>query len=540
MYLEKSVCADSGFIDTVIIDVNALFIRPIFNQVDVKLLLSGLGDSHLMGLFPNIHPVSNHICGSTNDFYDLSDFFDYDLKYESFEYICGFVTLNPECVRYIKEYSSHESHLVIAIDDSPLSKKIIEVVKVKGLDEEYNISYRCSNGSDLSNFALNCSDGGGSHTHIIVHSDDPGFRHMPTASKYCYYVGSPWREYFNSHLKERLLLRDSSSPGISIVVFLDMISYVDVRDKSYWYSISWRYAGPALVFFTLFLKKQVEPFEKIVFLSRDGYMPMKGFQLINDSCKEIVYLHTSRNVSKMFGMVNWQDDSTIVSYMRYLGYDYNSIRGRNRHGICRDFYTRHMDELHELFFSEHENYSNYVKSSLRGGKILLVDSTVGTFSSQRDIESFLGQSVSGCYYSVLANSLFDHTSFINRSEEVYPFVYTNLIEFFFSSNEPELKNVGESISYFEGPMTIKQEFFNDMSSGELDYFDMFIHIVGSNIDGLSAKAVDEWMGCLIKDCRFSQLSRVVWPYNANHTKSMHLIPNCFERLSHRMHRHKHH
>lgn len=111
-----------------------------------------------------------------------------------------------------------------------------------------------------------------------------------------------------------------------------------LKNKSEYYQFGWKYFGPLLYGFTLWLKNQLQKTDihKVFFFSRDGYMMKKAFELLQfDQMYDIEYVYFSRKSLRQallyktdqypdsLQYLGWEKYVTLAKILEYYGFSKN-------------------------------------------------------------------------------------------------------------------------------------------------------------------------------------------------------------------------
>lgn len=344
----------------------------------------------------------------------------------------------------------------------------------------------------------------------------------------------PMKErYAASHRHEMRFLKRYPGYESSVIVAMDMLGWVEHPDETYWHMVSRRFGGPMNIMFAKFVMDNSEDMDKLVFFSRDGYMPMKVYEALGGK-KPFVYLHTSRMIAKVFGRRDLSDRDTVLSLMAYLRdsgrYRDIEVPGKSEY---RRFAEENREVLERIMAEGHARYDNYLKRTVGdAGKIMLVDATTMKFTSQGDVERYLDHvDVTGCYYAVTAEGKKKHLAYCDRSRQHLCSSYVNLAEYFLGSGERPLLDIGDDgRPVFEEDVpndeTIRIRAFPQIYDGILDCTGSYSEMFGDRIPSVSGKVMDGWMDVLMAEESGNDpntLSGIKWAVNTQHSIYKHLI-----------------
>ncbi len=339
----------------------------------------------------------------------------------------------------------------------------------------------------------------------------------------------PLRErYYSSHAKEKKYSNESLDA--SLIVGLDMLMWQVFHEDSYWYDVARRFGGPMLYSFANFIKTISGEYDEIIFVSRDGYMPMLAYEELGGS--NAVYLYCSRMLSTVLGGSNMSDRDSAFAVIDYfknkgqLGYAGGVIDNRS----AWKYYQQNRDEIDKLRKSAYESYSKYVHNKIVDGNVLLVDATTMKYSSQKFLTNVADSNVEGCYYAVILQSHVPHTQYIDRSKQALVWNYVNLAEFFFSSGEAPLLDVTDGgpvfASAYHDSEKYRLEIHSELEKGQLDYVRFAKDILEEYM--FDAVALDAWLDVLVKSehgKEQNRLSGMKWGIDKGHKDYRFLLHN---------------
>lgn len=333
---------------------------------------------------------------------------------------------------------------------------------------------------------------------------------------------TPVRErYAEGHRREVRFYEKNRSAAASAIVGMDIRHWAETGGKEgYWHSVAWRFGGPMAVAFAKFVERNTpDDVERLLFLSRDSYAPMRVYEEICDA-KDHVYYHTSRMLSKAFGdrdMSKRDVRESVTAYLRMNGREVPE------------------DGTGKVVEDGHERCARYLRSCVGGAeKVMIVDSTTMRFTSQRSIERELGRKVLGCYYAVTAPSDEDYVVYADRAREHLCSTRVNLAEFFFGSGEGELADIddeGNPVTYDDPADASRRRHFSEVFGSEMECARLYRDVYGEDIPDIPSPIMDAWVGVLVsyeKGNDPDTLSGMMWAVNTQHTVRRHLILRASE------------
>lgn len=179
--------------------------------------------------------------------------------------------------------------------------------------------------------------------------------------------------------------------------------------------------GPLLYSFTKWLKNELENknITKVFFLSRDGYIMKKAFDLINNNSKIKCYyffasrravivpsLYKCNNLEEMFDCMHISENISIKSLLKKLGLDdyIEEIKSKKKYDIdiekkydlttilsdirLRKVFDEYYDVIVKNSIKEYKSFINYAEQMDFKGKVAIVD--IGWFGNMQNAIESLG------------------------------------------------------------------------------------------------------------------------------------------------------
>ena len=217
-------------------------------------------------------------------------------------------------------------------------------------------------------------------------------------------------DYLNPKLsgwKSKLIKRNKSEKkGKKITnedLFENFLKY-SKHDKDYFYNFGYFYLGPLFYFFTIWLLKRIEKnnIKTIFFLSRDGYILKKAFDIINNQ-KDINsrYFYASRrativpslkdcnDLDDILNSIHWPKIITLNELLKKVGLDdinidkylikYNLVKEMNINitNIKNQDVYEFLQEIYPMIIEnskqEYYEFQRYKEQEKFNGKIGIVD-----------------------------------------------------------------------------------------------------------------------------------------------------------------------
>ncbi len=326
--------------------------------------------------------------------------------------------------------------------------------------------------------------------------------------------------YAQTHKKEAAF--GSRNAEASLIAGIDMLMWQESPGGEYWRSTARRFGGPMVYSFANFVKERSEGFDRVLFVSRDGYVPMLAYRAVGGANAE--YIHCSRMLSTVLGGNNLSDrDSALVTieYFRSKGMLEGASEVKD-FDSARKYISEHDEEVSRLVRDASDSYSRYARRIVGRGRVMMTDTTTMRYSSQRFLADAAGVEMKGCYFAVTSQDGPDHVQFIDRSRQHLTWSYVNLAEFFFSSAEPPLADVtadgpvfSEDVSEYE---RYREGIQPEVEKGQLEYVGFAHDLLGGYV--FDPKALDGWLDVLIsyeKGKDPHRLSGMAWGVDKGHS-----------------------
>lgn len=308
----------------------------------------------------------------------------------------------------------------------------------------------------------------------------------------------PVDRYLKSNPRERRYYRSKKSLGRSIIVGINSIGWINgMHQGDFWTSFGFRYGGPILAGFSIFIDRNIPKDGILFFIARDGFGPWRAYNSLFGK-NHNKYVYAPRIFGIIFGL-NGRD---------YLGYEEQITEYFIKNGLMR-YEEQHVmksgsDEggtIQNEMRKELERFSEYLKSKIPpSGEIYVVDATTMKFSSQNLIDAALpDRNVRGMYYNLIPGGKDSkNSSFRRRSRFKIGLSDVDLPEFLMSSSEPPITGIdsnGKPI-FSEDVHELEQFKMQTMESvirGEDMYLKLFKKVFGSKMPQIEEDALFRWM-----------------------------------------------
>ena len=218
---------------------------------------------------------------------------------------------------------------------------------------------------------------------------------------------------------------------------IDRFIYFNLQNKEigYTYKIGYKTFGIILYSFSLWLKEELDrqKIKKVYFLSRDGWILQKAFNIINFDNKELnyYYLYASRrsllvpclrlckDFDEVKELLNLKSRLTIKTYLNKLGIDFYLDNIDNLEQVVdRREQSILFEKLKEIIFKNSEKEYNaiteYLKKKDFNGKLAIID--IGWFGNMQNALYMLtgNKEIFGYYVGTRKNENVDKLEFIKR------------------------------------------------------------------------------------------------------------------------------
>lgn len=339
--------------------------------------------------------------------------------------------------------------------------------------------------------------------------------------------------YLMSHRVEARFARSNPGWQASALVAMDML--MDSRadaDEVYWHRVSRRFGGPMCIVFARFVEDSTQGADELLFLSRDGYMPMRVWERLYGG-REHVYLRSSRMIAKIFGSADFGDRDTVLSMMEYMRCAGIGCACEASDRQWRLFAAEHRGEMERISAEGRRRYASYVSAAAGSpARAAAIDATTKKFTSQKDLSMYMADTeLTGCYYSVTASGGPPHAAYADRSRQHLSSSYVNLAEFFMESGEPALADIdadGKPVLACSrhDPVSVRERAHQHIEAGILECAGVWKEIFGGRIPRIRSDIMDAWMDVLMSEERGNDpdaLSGIKWAVDTRHRLARHLI-----------------
>lgn len=308
------------------------------------------------------------------------------------------------------------------------------------------------------------------------------------------------------HIKRWFLKENINSKIIDRFVYFNLQN----KKESYTYKIGYKTFGIILYGFSLWLKEELErqKIKKVYFLSRDGWILQKAFNIINFNNKDIndYYLYASRrallvpclhlckNFAEIKELLNLKPKLIIKTYLNKLGIDFylNNIEDDLEKVIDekeqRVLFEKLKGTVVENLEKEYKAITEYLKKKDFNGKLAIVD--IGWFGNMQNALYMItgNEEIFGYYVGTRKNENLDKLEFMKRKGYLfnnkindnywYVAAMNSLFETFFLANHGSVKRFNlnknndikiESCDYEYKNNAEKEHLIRDFQRGALDF-----------------------------------------------------------------------
>ena len=280
--------------------------------------------------------------------------------------------------------------------------------------------------------------------------------------------------------------------------------------KDYFYDFGFKNLGPLLYGYSQWLHEEIikNNIEKLFFLSRDGSIMRKAYELLYDD--ETTYMYASRralivpslwkttSVNDMLSMMNLPKSIKLIYLLERLGISHNDLIKLKKYNLelykdynldklinNKDFINyleSRKDEIERNSRIEYNNLIKYLNNISFSGNIGIVD--IGWYGSmQNALERLLGQNIIGFYLGIhtkrktqtnrMHGFLFESNKNIELDYDEY--LFNSILEFAFSTfhgSTKRYKDDGTVELYdFEYTNTFEEKSLKKIQDGALKFIE---------------------------------------------------------------------
>ena len=272
------------------------------------------------------------------------------------------------------------------------------------------------------------------------------------------------------------------------------------------YDVGYLLCAPMISDFMLWMKEQIDELgiEKMLFCSRDGYLPDKLFRLISHE-DNAVYFYASRTAAIRSGMEN-KTDLEYVDSMKYFGTKEQALK--TRYGIeVENADCINMDaQILKRSAMLRKNYKKYIDTFRFGSGIIGMFDFVAKGTTQMYLQKLFAQHVIGMYFlqlepEFMADKGLDIKPFYTEDEKNGSAIFENyyILETILTSPESQLVEFDENGKPIFAEETRSRRditVFENAQEGIISYFDRLISILPVNEIEINKK-LDEKLLALI-------------------------------------------
>ena len=272
------------------------------------------------------------------------------------------------------------------------------------------------------------------------------------------------------------------------------------------YDVGYLLCAPMISDFMLWMKEQIDELgiEKMLFCSRDGYLPDKLFRLISHE-DNAVYFYASRTAAIRSGMEN-KTDLEYVDSMKYFGTKEQALK--TRYGIeVENADCINMDaQILKRSAMLRKNYKKYIDTFRFGSGIIGMFDFVAKGTTQMYLQKLFSQHIIGMYFlqlepEFMADKGLDIKPFYTEDEKNGSAIFENyyILETILTSPESQLVEFDENGKPIFAEETRSRRditVFENAQEGIISYFDRLISILPVNEIEINKK-LDEKLLALI-------------------------------------------
>ncbi|MBQ4368186.1 MAG: hypothetical protein II805_00195, partial [Candidatus Methanomethylophilus sp.] len=322
--------------------------------------------------------------------------------------------------------------------------------------------------------------------------------------------------YAPTHRKEMSFFRRRKTVDASMIVAVDMLMWAEGGKHDYWYGIARRFGGPMAYSFGNYLIANSQGFDRIIFFSRDGHIPMLAYKELGGTLPSS-YVYCSRKICTAMGNLNLADRDSPYTVLRYLygtgRLEDIALESMKDFESAREYFETNEETVRKACSDALSEYRGYLASELSGAcNVLAVDTTTMRYSSQTLVDECTEARITGAYYATTAAGEPEHIVYQDRTGQRLTWSYVNLAEFFFSSAESPLEDVRDGKPVFSSEIppeeAFRQRIQPSLEEGQMDYIRFASGLFRKNDICYDPDTVDAWLKVLISSEKGSDENRL--------------------------------
>ena len=250
---------------------------------------------------------------------------------------------------------------------------------------------------------------------------------------------------------------------------------MNIEERKYFENFGYKYFGPLLLGFSKWLIEdlKIKKIDRVYFLSRDGYLIKRAFDVVNDGTISSYYFYASRRAiivpylwkiksreeifkyivfNKKFSVKTFLkkvglEDYDLSNELNKYGYKINDIQYKDNLGKFENFIEEIMPIIKNNSKKEWNNLQKYSKKSDFKNKIAIVD--IGwNGSMQRALQNlFVDKKFFGYYFGLVSTNIVQGLNikgyiFDKKVNEIYynkMHYFINIFEFLFLAQHGSVK-----------------------------------------------------------------------------------------------------
>lgn len=365
---------------------------------------------------------------------------------------------------------------IILTSDMYLPRNIIEKILEKcGYRNYFDMYISCETGYRKDNHSMweflfekykepniiHVGDNEESDIHSLCFYNRPSYHVMQGKKMYELFSGNtinPSKDFNNNLVKGLVVSNMYNSPFVNS-------SVQNLHD--YGYSI----LGPIFHLYFSWLKEKTKAYDKLLFLSREGYYLQKIYDLYNDN-KDNQYFLISRRAISVANIYNRDDIRKILNttyegslmslfYYRlgiYIKEQDTNVKIPRDNAILEKYIDRYLNEILANAEMERENYRRYIEREIPNyiNQNLCVIDLGYSGTSQYELSKFLNKKIDGAYFVVSDNlkplslgckvySCFNDVIYDNSFLDNAIGIYSIFLEAILTSKDGQLLNFDENL-----------------------------------------------------------------------------------------------
>ncbi len=298
--------------------------------------------------------------------------------------------------------------------------------------------------------------------------------------------------------------------GADADILRAMFAYKNVKYSSdnYWNEIGYYLGGPLAVGYIEKIRQvsKRNGIESLLFVSRDGYILQRVYNILEDNSLENKYVYAPR----ILNLKCFLDSRETPDYLS----DIEDLKQG-----CRQ-------DIEAFAAKKREDYANYLRRlDIKGNKIALIDMTTGAYSSLYFLKRFLSEKLALGFYSCAFshNTTLKAYIYLDKLLEKDDLPLVNLTEFLITAPEAPLIDIdGENFIFKELNCYDKQriDVYNQVMEGIEEFASDYKVFFGKYPAAFSSETVFALLKEFIKSTDLRDRKYLKQIYHAKDTRSL--------------------